>query len=129
MAGMIIPLFTKREFSFSADTTVPVVKVVDVSQYTEGSLIVRTHDATISAGSIVVRARTTAPCAEDPSQDFIDTSSDVATVTLTTTASTGELGRGSLSSNFGGFLRIEVEGNYTSGTLDATISADLVVKS
>lgn len=126
MSGMTIPLFTKRTFTFADTMTVPVVKAVDVSHYTEGSLIVRVHGGTIDAGSIAVRARTTAPSPEDPSVDFVSTS-NAAIVTLTT-ASSGDLGTGALSSDFGGFLRVDVVGTYVSGTLTATLSAELVVK-
>jgi hypothetical protein len=124
---MTIPLFTKRQYSFTADTTVPVVKAVDVSQYTEGALVVRVHEASISAGSLVVRARTTAPSPEEPSTDFYLTT-DAAVVTFTSAAAAGDLGRGALSSDFGGFLRIEVHADWSSDTIQATLSADLVVK-
>jgi hypothetical protein len=127
MAGMTIPLFTKRAFTFSATTTTPVVKAVDVSHYTEGALIVRVHGGTIDAGSIAVRARTTAPSPEDPAVDFVSTS-NVAVVTLSTGLGSGDLGVGALSANFGGFLRVDVVGTYSSGTLSATLSAELVVK-
>ena len=129
MSGTVIPLITKRDFNFDNGTaTVTVVKAVPVSQYTEGVLLVRVHSSGIASSSTLeVRARTTAPTAEEPSVDFVNDTS-MASVSLDSDAAAGDLERAALTDDFGAFLQIQVEGTQDGGNCNAVISADLVLK-
>lgn len=130
---MTIPLFTKRVFEFGGSHTQVAVKAVDVSQYTEGVVLVRVHANDISAGTgtIDVMARMTAPSSDEPDTDFVrdGSSEEKAKATVDENSAAGDLEVGALSSDFGSFLRIDLDGTMgTSGTVKATLSADLVVK-
>lgn len=131
MAGMIIPLFTKREFDFTNGTgTVVVVKSIDTSRYTEGliNLRIHTNSSTAGTGTISAHAKAIALTGEDPALDFID-GTTLATASMTATTAAGLLLRGALSSGFGGALQITIVGNKgTSATLRAVLSAELVLK-
>lgn len=71
MSGRVVHLFSLRQFDFSDVTAsqnveIPIAKALDVSQYTEGKLVVRVHTNSISGGSITVNTYITAPSAEEP---------------------------------------------------------------
>lgn len=128
MAGTTIPLITMREYDFASSGDVVVVKAVPVQNWTSGTLQVRVHSTTVTSSSTLdVKAYTTAPTNEDPTKDFV---ADSAAVTAQIDSSTTAPGLvlGSLSANFGAFLRLVVEGTVSGGTCKATISADLVLK-
>jgi len=131
MAGMIIPLFTKREFDFTNGTaTIVVVKSVDTSRYTEGVLNLRVHSnsTTAGTGTIAAHAKSIALTGEDPVLDFID-GTTLATASMTQSMLAGTLVRGALSSGFGGSLQITIVGSKgSSATVKATLSAELVLK-
>lgn len=132
MAGMIVPLFTKREFDFSNGTaTVVAVKSVDTSRYTEGVLNLRVHSNSSTAattGTISAHAKSIALTAEDPTLDFLDATT-IATASMTSNTAAGTLLRGALATGFGGSLQITIVGlKGTSTTLRATVSAELVLK-
>jgi hypothetical protein len=141
MSGSTIPLFSRREFDFSevrGDRCVDVllVKAVDVSQYTRGTLEVRIHDRDISGSGarIWILAYTTAPTAEDPSVDFIDDSSPVASIVVDDSddRTPPVLATAELSSGFGGMLAIVVRGEQARAPVDALaaeLSAFLTIKS
>jgi hypothetical protein len=74
-----------------------------------------------------VKAYKTAPSAEEPSVDFVDPTA-VASASVATATLAGELVNDSLTADFGGYLRIVVDANWVSGTLEAEISAELVLK-
>src|SRR5690606_13480434 len=139
MSGTTTPLFSRREFDFSqvrGDRHVEIllIKAVDVSQYTSGTLEVRVHSKDISGpgACISILAYTTAPTAEDPSVDFVDWSSPVAVIvvdhadddapSLLTTA---------LWPRFGGMLAIVIRGTQAPkpvARLTAELSAFLTLK-
>lgn len=128
MAGTTIPLFTKRQVSFAASGTITQVKAVDVSQWTEGVILVRVHAHDVGTGSSIdVRARTTAPSADEPDTDFVNDASDVAKATVGTDSSI-KLYSDAFSSDFGGALEIALVGTKGAGNCTATLSAELVVK-
>ena len=127
MPGTIIPIISKREYDFSnGSANVVVVKSVDVSSWTEGIVAVRVHGKDIGGGNIKVAAYTTAPTAEDPSEDFVGSSAAEATVSSAGTPP--QLVTATLTAGFGGFLRIVVEGTHTTGNTKATLSAELILK-
>jgi hypothetical protein len=132
MAGSLIPVFNKRDFTFTATTTVGLVaaKAIPVDDYTEGTLLVRVHSGTLTgSNTIVLKVRSTAPTAEDPAVDFVVTASDLAVATVSSTATTGTLLRTPFTAGFGGYVRVEVWANYPSGTsCTAVLSAELSVK-
>lgn len=132
MAGMIVPLFTKREFDFSNGTaTIVVVKSIDTSRYTEGVINLRVHtnsSTSSTTGTITAHAKGVALTAEDPTLDFID-GTTLGTASMTSNTAAGTLLRGSLTSGFGGSLQIVIVGNKGNSTaLRATVSAELVLK-
>ena len=139
MAGQIIPLFSRRTFDFSKlqgsqTIPVPIVKAVDVSQYTQATLEVRVHSMTISGGSAYIRVKlyTTAPSAEDPGRDFVYGSAVATTSNLSSSNTAPTLLVAQVSSGFGGMLAVAVEGEQPGSpvvSLTADLSAQLVVKS
>ena len=130
MPGQNIPILSKREYNFTNGSgTVIVAKAVPVAQWTQGSLGVRVHAASFTGNSkIEVVVKTTAPSPEEPSVDFIDTTAAIATATVDSGNSVGDLERSALADDFGGFVQITVVGTLDTGNCVATISADLVVK-
>lgn len=141
MSGTTISLFSRREFDFSqvrGDRCVELmlVKAVDASQWTSGTLEVRVHDRTISGpgAAICVLAYTTAPTAEDPAVDFVDTSSPVASVAIDDSdqRTPPVLATAALTPGFGGMLAIVVRGRQAPmpvEALRAELSASLTLKS
>ena len=141
MSGTTISLFSRREFDFSQVrggrcVEVMLIKAVDASQWTSGTLEVRVHDRSISGpgAAICVLAYTTAPTAEDPAVDFVDTSRPVASVAIDDSdeRSPPALATATLTPGFGGMLAIVVRGQQAPipvDTLSAELSASLTLKS
>lgn len=141
MSGTTTALFSRREFDFSRvqggrGVELMLVKAVDVSQYTRGTLEVRVHSRSISGpgAQICVLAYTTAPTAEDPTVDFLDISSPVASVVIdgAEAHTPPVLVTAALSPGFGGMLAIVVRGQQPRvpvDTLVAELSAFLSLKS
>ena len=129
MPGQVIPILSKRPFDFvSGSGTSVLIKAVPCGSYTEGVLLVRVHSGTFGSGSsIALVAQTTAPSGEDPSIDFL-ANPPVATATVTTPTSAGQLVKATLASGFGAFLQIKVIGTLSGSPCNAVISAELSVK-
>jgi hypothetical protein len=140
MAGTVITLFPKRTFTFtnmvgSTSLEVPLIKAIDVTEWTQGTLIVRVHSATISAAAstIDVLLKTTAPTPEDPATDYLVVpASAVATASITQTVSNNDpcIVVAQLSTGFGNMLQLSVQATQatSSSTLTAVLSAMLVVR-
>jgi hypothetical protein len=141
MAGTTITLFPKRTFTFtnmvgSGQTLeVPIIKALDVTEWIQGTLIVRVHSATITtAGSTIdVLLKNTAPTPEDPSLDFLVVpTSAVATATVNTTVAGNDpcIVVAQLSSGFANMLQVSVLGTQatSSTTITASLSAFLVMR-
>jgi hypothetical protein len=114
---------------------VPLVKALDVTEWTQGTLIVRVHSAVISSASskIEVLLKTTAPTPEDPALDFLEVpASAVATATVDTTVAGNDpcIVVAQLSSGFGSMLQVSIRATQatSSTTLTAVLSAFLVVR-
>lgn len=134
---MKIPILTERLYDLSnlgsgAQTTVVLVKALDVVAYRSGTLQVRVHDADYGSNTptLEVVAYMTCPSKDDPSQDFVGDAK--ATVTLkdgSTTVAAEGLGQDDLAASFGSHLRIVLEATQAdpADTLQATISAELVL--
>lgn len=135
MSGRIVNILSLREFDFTDvgdgdSVEIPIVKALDVSQYTEGKILVRVHNHDVPAnGSIDVKAYITAPSIEDPSREFILPTA-VATASVVQGSGNPGLVTGNLTSNFGAMLKITVVGTQpsTATTLTATLSAEIVLK-
>ena len=118
MSGKIIPVMSRRTLDMSSTAFGPpieitLMKVVDVSAFTEGELYVRVHGGTIGGNGVInILAYTTLPSAEDPSVDFVRTGVVAnASLTASSTAAAPTLVRAVLSSSFGGALSIHGTGN------------------
>jgi hypothetical protein len=136
MAGMIIPVITKRRFDFSslpASATVEyvMVKSLDVSHWTELSVWMRIHAKNFAqeGAQIQVWAYDTAPSAEEPSSDFFG-ANGIGIGVLESFATPGLLGGDASSLSGAPFVRFTVKGVQGSGTgsLWADLSVDLVAK-
>ena len=137
MAGKVIPLFNMREFNYSdlgaAKTQETVMsKALDVSGHTEGVIEVRVHSGSIGASGAKVEVILTpvAPCAEDPSQDFV-VASGASKVEINSGTAAPILVTAALTAGFGGWLQLSVKGTQATGsptTMDTVLSAVLVVK-
>jgi hypothetical protein len=134
MAGETIELFTRVPFDFSGLTTITSTDVVmnpyvDVSQWNQGVLLVRVTALTLAANTeIRVFARPASLSAEDPNITFV-TSTNETNLNVVGTAPLLLLAP--LTANFGGGLRIIVQGKRTAaatGTITATLAASLVMK-
>lgn len=133
----VIPVLSERLYDFSSlgssvQTTVVLVKAIDVAMYRSGTLNVRVHLADYGAGSptLQVVAYVTAPSCDEPDVDFIgDAKATVVLKDGSTDIGTGELGRDDLTASFASHLRIVLEATQAStmDTLQATISAELVL--
>jgi hypothetical protein len=91
MPGIVYRALPKTTYDFSATaasstTTYIVVKGLDLSQFREGTLIVRVHSGSFTSGapSVKVEVFPDAPTAEDPSVEF-----EAAAAVATTGAITG----------------------------------------
>lgn len=132
MPGTTIELFTKRTFDFAgADGSVIVIRSLGVQGWTEGVLNVRVHANNLGAGEqINVIAYPISNTAEDPSVDYRDdTAGSITEVSVTNSDTAPALKTGSLASDFGGALQIAVEAESGTSPNDATLSAQLVLKS
>lgn len=138
MAGTTIVLFTRRVFDFTnvgnaLSVEIPMVKAIDVTEWTSGQLIIRVHSGTNvtgATGNAQVLLKVTAPTEEDPAVDFVDPTA-VATATINNTVSSAKptIVRATLSAGFGGMLQCSVKGTgQTSQTVKADISAELVLE-
>ena len=130
MPGQSQPILSKRLYNFvNGSATFVAAKAVPVVNWTQGSLLARVHDASFTGSSkIEVIAKTTAPSAEEPSVDFIATGAAVATATIDSGNTAGDVEKAALGADFGAFLQITIVGTLDTGNCSATISIDLVVK-
>lgn len=128
MPTNVIKVIPKTTYDFtSGSSTYVVCRALDVTDSSSGSLLVRSHDHTItSGGRIEVVVKISAPSHEEPSIDFVGDA--VATATLdSSTPAAPLLLKEDLDPSFGGFLRVEIVGTKGSSTTQATISCDLAM--
>lgn len=134
MAGERIELFGKRTFDLSdvaggAALSVVVVDRVPTEDDDEAVLLVRLHEADIAGGTVRVIARACDPSMEDPTRDFVATST-LGIVAFTTTAAAPALGLATLDLAGVGALRIEFSASQSAGggSLSAGLSAELLLR-
>lgn len=128
MAGITIPVLTRRRYDFSSGyAMVPVVTEVDVRGWTTGALLLRLHATGIAGSStLILVAYNSAPTREDPSQDFLF--GTVASCNLGASDVAPKLIVSPFLIEFVDYLRFYVEGSPSGGGLTATVSAELVLK-
>lgn len=139
MSGMTVPVIGMTTFDFqkiangSPGVEVIAAQNIDVSSFTEATLLVRVHsldvDDTASAKLHVI-AYAVLPSPQDPSKTF-RSSTALGSVTLDDNSQDGTLEIASLTPPLGAFLTIalKAETNSTPNALTATISVDLSLKS
>ena len=130
MAGTRKTIIDKVEYNFNNGSgTVVAVKAMDVVNWREGALLVRVHSTDVASSSTLdVIARIIAPTEEEPSVDYIYTTTDIAKVTLNSSTTAPSLERAAMADDFGAYLQITVVGTKSGGNCAATISAELVLK-
>jgi hypothetical protein len=137
MAGTQITLFPRRVFDYSSVArgeilTTPLIKAIDVSQYTEGTLLVRVHSRTDIRGDATfkVMLAMTSPTAEDPATDFLRTT-PVVEATVNWATEVPSLLVEQLAPGFGAQLAVFVRATQAASgtqTIQAELSAELVLK-
>lgn len=134
MSGTVLNLLDRTPYDFSglgqgAGTTVRVSRDIDISQWPEGTLMVRVHSKTIAGGTIKVYLERVLPSAEDPGIEFVDTN-PMALVEIVGTTQENLL-MAALPANSGAMVSLVVHGAQVTGddNLKATISVVLSLKS
>jgi hypothetical protein len=134
MSGAVLSLLDRTSYDFSGlgqgtGTTVRVARNIDISRWSEGTLMVRVHAKTIAGGTIKVYLERVLPSAEDPSIEFVDTN-PVASIQILGTEQENLL-TAALPANCGAMMTLVVHGGQTVGddNLKATISVVLSLKS
>jgi len=140
MAGVNMRLMNKTALDYSQlavnqQQMLIVNTSINVTNYREGTLVVRVHGAPTIDGdaSIQVVLVRMAPTEEDPALLFAPVSPPLATVTIdhdTVGSQPAALLAAALPSNFGGYLGLAISGvqDSTVRTIKATISVDLNLK-
>jgi hypothetical protein len=137
MPGKLLRLVPKRKFDFSSvavgqSEEVVLVQGIDVSQWREVALLVRTHtnSFTGSVGQIEIKAYLDGRTAEDPKLLFASASAQVSIlIDSTTPAPSYQIGN--CGTNIGALLKISATGTKASSTaaIVAALSIDMTVKS
>jgi hypothetical protein len=126
--GIVIPLLSMREFTFSGTHEVVLEKALQVPRWTSGTILLRCHENGITdENTIELVVRASAPSLDDPSQDFVF-ATELASPGFDRNTVAPDLKIASLGADFGGHLQVVVAGTFGSGTCRATISADLSLK-
>lgn len=129
-------VITKRTFDFSKLTStqvqdIPLCRAIDVTGAKQIDLVVRVHTRTITSGQIDVIAQAISLTGEDPSEDFLYTTTSgvvsLGSVTLNVTPAP-VLHLAQLTAPWGPMVRVIVRGTgAASATIQASISVDLIV--
>lgn len=132
--GILVPFLAPRRFDYSflsasGSQVVTLEPALDTLRYSYVGLYVRVHQRDMAAGqSIVLSMFNTVPSGDD-SREFVDTSSSVLDVTITSSAPTSIPGiRYDYTTRFGPYLKIILTANQalaSPGTLYAELSAVL----
>ncbi len=139
MPGIVYRALPKTTYDFSATaasstTTYIVVKGLDLSQYREGTLIVRIHSGSFTSGAPSVKAEVfaDAPTAEDPATEFEGAAAVATTGAITNFNTTVSLTLVNLTTPFGSSVRVKVSGTQSATpatNFKVTFSIDIVGKS
>jgi len=131
-----VPILSKRKLDFDSMASPAtredvLVKALDVTAYTEATLLVRVHEVDIGASrELDIEVYHTSPSPDDPSIDFVgDDTIAVATIDGT---SEGDLVEAVTDVPLGSHLRIVAKATNPvspgGSTLNATLSAELVLR-
>jgi hypothetical protein len=134
VANVVVPVFSLRRFSFTALTAstsmdVVIVRNVPTAMFTEALLHVKVHARTMDGGAkIDVLAYEVSQTPDAPGVDFLRTSA-LLTVTVNASTSPPELAGRTAATGFGGGLAVIVRGTRgTTGSCQADLEAELVLK-
>jgi hypothetical protein len=139
MAGAVIRVVPKRTLDFTpvaigGTEEIVLAQGLDISQWREVSLMVRTHANSFTAnlGTIDIYAYVEGRTSEDPGLLFAATT-PLGTVTINSSTTAPSYSIGSCGSNTGAMLKIVAKGTRTSSTgvnaMKADVSIDLSLKS
>jgi hypothetical protein len=145
MAGKIYRVLSRTTFDFSTMNgngaiRFTVAKGVDLSEYSEATLITRCHHFDYSNNSAVqVQVFAESPTMEDPAKEFIKgylptdplNATPLVSRSVPYTPVGGFLGVDLIPIPFGGLVRVTVMGSnaVVSNPFTVTLSADIVAKS
>lgn len=138
MSGTVITILDRTQYRFASvvqgqDVVIRAAQNIDISQWPEGTLMVRVHAKEIAASSgskIKVALIRVLPSAEDPSVDFADEENPMALIELDDVVGQSNLLYAALPANTGPMVSLLVVGDQAgSGDLSATISVVLSLKS
>jgi len=141
MAGQVVRVIPRTTLKISSSVGQGQTQIlasvgrIDTSQYKEGTLMVRLHSLSVTnSPAVTVTVKSDGYTAEDPGQDFIE-STELASITKTglTDATapyfeTKDLLAGTQA--LGGMAYVEVEGTQASSAAEQTIelSVDIALK-
>ena len=137
MAGTVIRVIPKRTLDFSSVTSgqseeIILAQGIDVSEWREITLMVRTHATTFSGaiGNIQVYALLEGRTNEDPGILFVTTTA-LGTVTIDSTTVAPAYSVNGIPSNAGSMIKIAAKGTRTAAgtSIKADVSIDLSLKS
>lgn len=121
----IIPIIPRTPFtSVGTVLEVPLARNVNVAGAVSGVLVVKVHSSPTNSTSWTVHAQNSAVSAEDPGINFVDTSGDV--VTKTVSGTTQNLFHASFSAPIGEQLNVFLSMPGIAATI--TISVDLIIR-
>lgn len=134
MSGTLISLLPMTHFNFfhvssNGELDSPLVQNIDVSGYSRGTLLVRTHERELaSGGELKVRLVQVLPTMEDPSKFF--QGATLAEVGFSAGTSGAALDLDALDEPLGGYVTLRVIGKHTTTatSLEATISVELLLQ-
>ncbi|SRR6266540_5479101 len=130
MAGILVPLLPKRVFDFSklqlnTTQTLLIAERIDISQYIDGVIALRVHDAVLTGGTISFDLFGDGYCHEDPTLSFQTSSPFFSSVPVAAAPALLTYG----GTVLGHYAALRVSGNLTSAsTLSATVSLDLILR-
>lgn len=133
MAGILVPLFSRRRFSFTGLSTlqsmdIVIVRALPCFDHRELTFLVKVHSRTLDGGAkISLIAFDVSQSPDAPGVDFFDAAA-VCTASVTTGSAPALIDE-SAREKFGGHVRIIVRGTRgTTGSCEAILEADLVLK-
>ena len=128
MTTAVIEAISRRRYDFSAGfSAVPIVPVLRVDRFRIGQLQVRLHvNGLGGASTFEIGLIPVAPSTDDPQLDFIDASTDVASVSLSAASPAPALFTDDFIADFGVFLGLWISATPSGGNCIVVVSCDLV---
>jgi hypothetical protein len=133
MAGVVMRIVPKRTLDFtslaiSQSEEIILAQNIDVSQWREVSLMVRTHTNSFSGGlgTIDIYAYMEGRTSEDPGLLFATTAA-LGTVTINSSTTAPAYSVNTLGANLGSMIKIAAKGTRTSSNTANAIKADISI--